>query len=296
MLAGAACVSFPDAPQIAAPPAFLEDRLRSIDGVDLPTTVWAADDPQAIVVALHGMNDYANAFAMPAAAWASRGVTTYALDQRGFGRGPGRGRWPGAPTLKADLRAAVTAARAAHPILPVYVVGHSMGGAVALAALGDEESLDVDGVVLAAPAVWGGARMPLFYRIAINLAATFAPGKTATGERAGRQPTDNIDVMRAMAADPVMIGPTRLDAALGIVRLMGEAWRASAAAEGRILVLVGEKDEIIPPDDVYAAAERLSGDVTVKTYPDGWHLLFRDIARAAPTGDAADWMLRDANG
>ncbi|MEO1013788.1 MAG: alpha/beta fold hydrolase [Pseudomonadota bacterium] len=291
LLAGG-CVAFPDAPSPSVVPAYTDDAFVSLDGARLPFTVWEADEPRAVAIALHGMNDYANAFAMPATAWAEEGVTTYALDQRGFGRAEERGRWPGAATMKADLRAALAAARRAHPSAPVYVIGHSMGGAVALAALGDEEGLDADGVILAAPAVWGGSRMPLFYRIAINLAATFLPGKTATGERAGRQASDNIDVLRQMAADPLMIGPTRLDATLGIVRLMGEAWRASENASGRILVLLGEKDEIIPPETIRDAADRLSGEVTVKAYPEGWHLLFRDLGRAAPIGDAAGWMLR----
>ncbi len=291
LLVACACVSFPDAPAGAAIPSYTEQGLTAIDGASLPVTVWAADKPRAIAVALHGMNDYANAFALPADEWAMSGITTYALDQRGFGRGSDRGRWPGAPTMKADLRAAVAAARAAHPGLPVFVVGHSMGGAVALSALGDEEGLDADGVVLAAPAIWGGSRMPFFYRIAINVAASILPGKTATGERAGRQASDNIDILRQMAADPLMIGPTRLDATLGLVRLMGEAWRSSEAASGRILVLFGEKDEIIPPKAIRETAARLSGDVEVKAYPDSWHLVFRDLARAGPTKDAADWML-----
>ena len=228
---------------------------------------------------------------MPGAWWAEEAnITTYAYDQRGFGRSPGFGRWPGSATLVADLSAVVAAVRARHPGTPLFVAGHSMGGAVALAAM-KADALDVDGVILAAPGVWGGAKMPLFYRLTLNLAASLAPGKRLTGERAQRRATDNVPLVRAMIADPLVIKDTRIDAVLGVVRVMGEAWGATDKTGGRVLVLVGENDEIIPPKHIRAAAARLCGDVTLKAYPQGWHLLFRDLGGAAPTRDAADWMV-----
>ena len=197
-VAASACVSFPDAPPASVEPTIEQNALRAADGKALGLAVWRAERPRAVIVALHGMNDYSNAFAGPGAWWADKAeITTYALDQRGFGRSPGFGRWPGTPTLAADLRSAVAAARSAHPDLPVFVVGHSMGAAVVMAAA-SQAPLDVDGLILAAPGVWGGTALPLPYRLTLNLAASFAPGKTLTGERANRQATDNI---RYIASD-----------------------------------------------------------------------------------------------
>jgi alpha-beta hydrolase superfamily lysophospholipase len=81
-----ACVSFPQAPQAVTAPALDGERLRTVDGAELPVAVWRASEPRAVILALHGMNDYSHAFAMPGAAWAKHaGITTYAIDQRGFG-------------------------------------------------------------------------------------------------------------------------------------------------------------------------------------------------------------------
>jgi alpha-beta hydrolase superfamily lysophospholipase len=285
-----ACVSFPDAPQTTAPPALADNALRSMDGAQLGLQSWPAEEPKAIILALHGMNDYSGAFALAGPWWAEHAqITTYALDQRGFGRSPDFGRWAGGDTLIADLRAALAAIHSAHPGLPVFVVGHSMGAAVVMAAQA-EAPLAADGLVLAAPGVWGGRALPFPYRLTLNMAASFAPGKTLTGERTERQATDNIDILRAMYRDPLVIKQTRLDAVLGVVRIMGRAYGEADKVDGDILFLIGEKDEIIPLKAMEKAARRLSGETEVRRYEEGWHLLFRDKQAETVWRDVAAWI------
>ncbi len=285
-----ACVSFPDAPETIASPVLAGDVVQSVDGARLGLQSWSAEDPKAIILALHGMNDYSGAFARPGAWWAGEAqITTYALDQRGFGRSPDFGRWVGGDTLIADLRAALAAVHDAHPGLPVYVVGHSMGAAVVMAAQA-EAPLAVEGLVLAAPGVWGGRALPFPYRMTLNMAASLAPGKTLTGERATRQATDNIDILRAMVRDPLVIKQTRLDAVLGVVRIMGRAYGDADKVGGEILLLIGEKDEIIPLKAMEKVGRRFSGDVDVRRYDNGWHLLFRDKQAETVWRDVATWI------
>lgn len=285
-----ACVSFPEPPARTEAPAFADGGLISFDGSLLGLEAFRAEAPLAIVVAAHGMNDYAGHF-RDAARWLSSkaSITVYAYDQRGFGRSPDVGRWPGGETLALDLESAIAAARQAHPGLPLFALGHSMGAAVVMTAA-ERRPLDVDGAILAAPGVWGGSRMPILYRIALNASASLAPGKTLTGERAGRQASDNIEALREMYDDPLVIKPTRLDAVLGVERLMGAAWAASDDVGGRILFLYGSKDEIIPPKTMAKAAGRLCGDIDAREYGDGWHLLLRDRQRERVYEDIAGWI------
>ncbi len=289
-LALSACVSFPDAPQATAPPVLAGNVVHSVDGAELGLQSWPAEDPKAIILALHGMNDYSGAFVLAGPWWAEHAqITTYALDQRGFGRSPEFGRWVGGDTLIADLRAALAAVHGAHPGLPVFVVGHSMGAAVVMAAQA-EAPLAADGLVLAAPGVWGGRALPFPYRLTLNMAASLAPGKTLTGERAKRQATDNIDILRAMVRDPFVIKQTRLDAVLGVARIMGRAYGDADKVDGDILFLIGEKDEIIPLKAMEKATRRISGDVEVRRYGDGWHLIFRDLQAEVVWRDVAAWI------
>ncbi|MEX0643737.1 MAG: alpha/beta fold hydrolase, partial [Parvularculaceae bacterium] len=297
----AACVSFPPAPHPETAPKIDDARLVSLDGASLGLDVWRAETPRAAILALHGMNDYAHHFEGLGDYLSKKsGISVYAYDQRGFGRSPDFGRWPGEAALKADLRAAIEAIHAENPGAPLFVLGHSMGAAVVMTAA-VEGPLDVDGAIIAAPGVWGGSQLPFFYRVALNASASVLPAKMLTGERAKRQSTDNIAILREMQKDPHVIKATRLDAVLGVVRLMGNGYGAADDIGGRILFLYGEKDEIIPLKAMMRTQRRLCGDIEARAYSNGWHLLFRDLDAETVYRDVADWVAaaietRDAAG
>src|SRR6185437_13041810 len=102
ILALAACAPIVQRPQIPPPsfpgPRLEGDRFISFDGAPLGLSHWdppGGAAPWAVVVGVHGMDDYAAAFHLAGPYWAARGIATYAYDQRGFGRSPDRGVWGG---------------------------------------------------------------------------------------------------------------------------------------------------------------------------------------------------------
>ena len=284
-------------------PRLEPDALVSVDGARLPLTTWsAAGEPWAVVLALHGMNDYANAFHYAGEAWAAAGVTTYAYDQRGFGRAVGRGFWGGQALMAEDLRCACALLRASHPGAVLAVAGESMGGAVAIAASTDPQAPapDCDRLVLSSPAVWGwGAQDPLS-AASLWLLAHVQPGRelTAPAWLARRiRASDNVEELRRMGRDPHMIFATRTDATYGLVSLMQTARERIGRLPHpqRALYLYGAHDDLIPKAAARFAAARLAaaGGRTA-WYPDGRHLLTRDLGRDRVLGDVVGF-LRDAS-
>jgi alpha-beta hydrolase superfamily lysophospholipase len=199
------------------------ERYVTRDGTKLGLAHWDAAMPYAVIVGLHGMNDYSNSFAMPAPWWATQGISTYAYDQRGFGRSPQRGIWPGSDLMRRDLNDFVDLIRARHPGLPVYVLGESMGGAVAITAFASDMPPRADGLILIAPAVWGRNTMPLLYRVVLWTTAHTLRGASFSGAGLKVVPSDNIEMLRANGRDPLFIKSTRTDAIFGLVALMDEA-------------------------------------------------------------------------
>lgn len=262
------------------------------DGYRLPLRHWGdGERPQALMLALHGFNDYANAFASLGPYLATQGILTYAYDQRGFGATAQRGRWGGKERMIADLRTLSELLRKRHPGIPLFLLGESMGGAVVMATATTNNQ--VDGIVLIAPAVWSRDTMSPIQSLVLEIAAHTVPWLELTGSGLEIWPSDNLDMLRAFSADPLVIKGTRIDALWGITNIMDQAMDKVATLPGPTLLLYGEQDEIIPDDAFCAMLHRLPADnqgIRIVLYRKGWHMLTRDLQGERVMGDIATWI------
>ena len=293
---GACTARFQPMGDPVADPRLAENAIVAADGYALPTRAWLPEPgvrPRAVILALHGFNDYSNAFDGAGKAFAKAGIATYAYDQRGFGETRDPGIWPGAETLVADLRTAAAVVRARHPGVPFYLLGESMGGAVVLTALDRPDAPPVDGAILVAPAVWGTETMGFFPRAALWLSYNLVPGWTVTAPRELKiTPSDNIEMLRALGRDPLVIKGSRVDTLHGLTDLMGRAFDATARLETPALVLYGAHEEVLPPRPVKGAIAHLeaAGHHRIAVYPDGYHMLLRDLQGDVVIADIAQWI------
>jgi acylglycerol lipase len=301
LLLAACAPSFGPAVTGSATPSVGDDAITARDGTRLPLRRWDAQGgkPRAVIVALHGMNDYSNAFDMPGKIWAKQGITTLAYDQRGFGKSENSGIWAGTDTMRGDLDDAVAAARGRYPGVPVFALGESMGGAVVLTALGSTPAPAVDGVILVAPAVWSRGDMPMLYRIALFLGAHVLPNMILPNSAAGRVKkiiaSDNIPMLIALGKDPLFQKETRTATLYGLVNLMDEARTAPEriVTAPPILFLYGANDQIIPKEPTEAVIAGLGDKAKVKRYDHGYHMLLRDLEGESVDRDIADWIFRN---
>jgi acylglycerol lipase len=263
-----------------------------VDGPELPVRAWVPEaPPKGVILALHGFNDYSKAFAAFGDHAAEHGYAVFAYDQRGFGANADAGYWPGIGQLAADLRRQRALLAERYPEVPLYLLGESMGAAVIIAAANQDKPLEVDGIILSAPAVWGLDQLNPFYRATLWVAVRLAPNLRLTGESLEILPSDNIEMLRDLGADPLVIKGTRVSALAGLVRLMDRALAASPALPGPLLVLGGVHDEVVPPDAHEAMLERLAAEpCTEVTYPDGYHMLLRDLQRRVVWRDILAWI------
>jgi len=259
---------------------------------DLAERVWLPDTPpRAAILAIHGFNDYSNAFTDFGAFAAANGIAVHAYDQRGFGANPDPGRWPGMATLIEDLVRERQRLAALYPERPVYVLGESMGAAVVIAAVAQGAPLEADGIILSAPAVWGGDQLSPLYRAILWTMVRIAPGMKLTGRGLKVMASDNIEMLRGLGADPLFIKATRVDAIAGLVELMDAAVQSVDQLDGPVLVLGGARDEIVPPGAHQAMLQRLRAEpCTEILYEDGYHMLLRDLQREVVWNDILAWI------
>ena len=304
LLAAGCAQSVTALPEEDRPAERLERRATMPDGTRLPLRLTEPEGaPKAALVALHGFNDYSNAWTEQAKIWAQQGIATYAIDQRGFGETETRGEWAGAMRMAADARALVRLAAADHPGVPVYLIGESMGGAVSIVATSalwrEAAPLPLAGVILSAPAVRARQTMNFLYRATLWLGNNLLPGVTVRPPRGvSIQPSDNIPMLRALGADPLVIKGAKIGTLSGLVDLMDLAMEESASLQGPLLILYGANDELIAKDPTCRMLSRLpeagKGERRIVLYPKGWHMLTRDLAGRLVVDDVAAWALDPA--
>ena len=269
-------------------------EIITADGARLPLRHWAAQGaPKGVILGVHGFNDYSKSFTAPAKAWTRAGLTVYAYDQRGFGAAPGWGYWHGAATLADDLSAVSRLIRARHPTLPLILVGESMGAAVILSASARPAPPNADAYVLAAPAVWARETMPFYQRAALWIGAHTTPWLRLTGRGLKIQASDNIEMLRALGRDPLIIKGARIDALYGLTNLMDEAHAAAATLKAPTLILYGDDEQLIPEPAREAFLARLPrrGQWRYAEYPTGFHMLLRDLHADIVLKDIAAWAM-----
>ena len=292
------CVLSACNPQVNSPgisvtaPKLSENAYLTADGLSLPIRRWLPDKPLAILIALHGFNDYSRSFEAPGRFFMANSIGTYAYDQRGFGNNKKRGLWSGIWAHTNDLMVFTRLVREDHPGIPVFLLGESMGGAVIIVAMTSVNPPNSDGIILSAPAVWGRETMPWYQTILLSLTSHTIPWLQVTGNGLNIIPTDNTKLLKSLRHDPFIIRKTRIDALYGLTNLMDAAFEGSSRLTVPTLLLYGQKDQIIPQEPTHKMLRRLptTGNFQVAFYDEGYHLLLRDLQAETVLKDINAWI------
>lgn len=279
---------------VVTTPAVIETGLRMADGTVLPLREAPANAPlRATLLVLHGMASHSGYFLTESSdGLRDGGLNVLAFDQRGHGLAPNRGVWAGEAALVSDAVDAIRLLRARHPSSPFFVLGESMGANVALLAAdrlraAGEAGL-VDGWILLVPGLYTldemrpSRAMPLRMVLATIPWASGGDGTPTLGI------SDNHDALARSREDRLAISDIRADMVAGVLGLHGVTRPAMArCCAGPTLFLFGARDGLKEETPTRAALSALppDGGGRVGLYPNGWHVLLRDLQRAVVVQD-----------
>ena len=248
---------------------------------------------RAVIALLHGLGEHAGRYERFAAAAAARGIAVVSADLRGHGRSQGRlGYVDCFDEYVIDADAVVGAASAQAHGLPWFLMGHSMGGVVALDWLGTRHPVPPPaGVVLSSAALKiGGDVSPWLLKLA-PLISALAPGLRAN-------PLDPAAISSieaeaaAYAADPLVmpVAPPARTAA----ELLAAAGRNGAVPPRLYFPLYamhGANDPLIDVAGTRALHAAWGGaDKTLRVWPESRHEVLNDRDGAAALGEIIDWI------
>ena len=183
--------------------------------------------------------------------------------------------------MRDDLRTAVQLVRERYPDTTLAVVGISMGGAMTMTAFGSDRPPEgVDRIVLSGPGLRGWGTLPMIQRVALWTSVRVRPGWVVRPPRFVKiEPSDNIEMLRRLWADPLGLKTNEIGQVHGVVSLMENAHRAAPDLPVAIptLLTYGAKDIVIPKNGVKRTAKVLPEHVRTAYYEDGYHMLLRDL-------------------
>lgn len=262
---------------------------RASDEADVPYRLWTpAGEQRAIVLLLHGASDYSGAYDEIGPLLTSRGFVAFAYDQRGFGATASRGKWIGRHRMILDVQDALKFLRKRFdPTLPVFIIGESMGAAIAVR--GAPQIPDLAGIVLSAPgAVAGGVRRATL-ALMIRAMRFAAPGWGLSLERLTISDLNASGAIRLLS-DPMVLRAIRPEMLFGLLRLSASAIDRARKVKVPTLTMVGTQDEILRIACIKQLHKGLKGPKTWAVFEDGPHMLLHWEHRARVVERVVSWI------
>ncbi|MET9257735.1 lysophospholipase [Streptomyces sp. NPDC003717] len=242
---------------------------------------WTTGRPRYVALLVHGYGEHIGRYEGLAGALTAHGAAVYGPDHAGHGRSAGeRALVEDFEDLVTDVHAVAGPARAAHPGLPVVMVGHSMGGLIA-ARHAQRYAGELSALVLSGPVI-GDWALPR--RL---LALEAIPDTPISPAALSRDPA----VGAAYAADPlVWHGPMKRPTLESFVRTLDTVARGGDLGRLPLLWLHGDDDRLVPLAGSRPGVERLGGVRTERVYPGARHEVFLETNRAEVLADLTAFL------
>ena len=267
-------------------------ELRAADGVRLYHASWTADAPRAALLVAHGHGEHGGRYQELARHLAERGIDVHAIDHRGHGRSGGpRGHVDRFDAYVRDLeqwRRAV--AQTLPPGPPVFLLGHSLGGLIAIRHLQAHPEAGFRGAILSAPLLGIAVQAPRWKVALSGLFSRLLPGLPFRNEIDPSMLSTAPGYVEAFRADR-LLHPTITPR---LYTEIGEAIRAAFAQPDSIrlplLVLAPTGDRVVAPEAVARFASACPGEVEVKRYEGFQHEALNEAERHRVIADVAAWL------
>lgn len=267
--------------------------LNGCGGLPLFAQSWHPDvPPRGTVAIVHGMGEHGGRYERLAGFLNSLGMTVFAYDLRGHGRSGGpRVYVTHFDEYLGDTDIFLTHVRRRSGPLPLFLLGHSMGGTIAALYAATRQPA-LSGLVLSSPALRPGQDIPDWLIAVGRWVARALP----------RLPVHKIDV-RLISRDPDVIAQARRDplnhyggtparTGLQLIRAMERILAEPSALRVPLYIFHGTADRLTAP----SGSERLyrdaaSSDKTLRLYAGSYHETMNDLDRDAVLRELGEWLV-----
>jgi alpha-beta hydrolase superfamily lysophospholipase len=259
--------------------------------VRLYRQAWVPDDEiRGVVVLAHGLSEHSGRYQHVAARLVGERFAVEALDHRGHGRSEGSLAFVEVEDVVADLDRLVNAAATTYQGLPLFLLGHSMGGLIA-AEYAIRHQRKLTGLILSASLAALEAASPMT-RLTARLISAVAP-RLGLVEVDSALVSRDPEVVRAYDADPLVYRrrlPARTVSELASA--IGSLPERARVITVPVLIMYGSGDHLVPPaGSVMLDSVISSQDKTLKVYDGLYHEILNEPEQEEVLDDLINWLL-----
>jgi acylglycerol lipase len=259
-------------------------------GVQIFATSWLPEGPpRDQLVLTHGYGEHLGRYHAVAEFLTAAGYAVHALDHRGHGKSGGaRAVIDSFANADADIDQLVDKVRSDSGLQQIKLVGHSMGGSLALNyALNHPEKLS--GLVLSGPAIGGG--LPKLQSLLLALISRIAPGLgmiQLDADAVSRDP----QVVAAYKADPLVFhGKVPARTAREMMHAVTTYPPRVGVMKVPCLLMHGSADTLVRAEDAQPVFDAIaSPDKTVRIFDGLYHEIFNEPERLEVLGIVKNWL------
>lgn len=266
---------------------------KGTGGLDIAFDIATPADrtPRGVVVLSHGVAEHAGRYRHVGEALVASGFAFFGHDHRGHGRSAGTRVFVERFSEYADdLEGAVRRAKDRFPGVPVFLLGHSMGGLIAIDHLLRHPD-SVSGAILSGPGVEVGAKVPAWKdKLARVMSRIWPKLAVPTGIPAADISRDPATVA-AYSADPLVTKKATARWYTEFLDTQARAFALASSIHTPLLVAWGGRDRLVNPNGIARWADAVgSADKTLMPYPELFHEVVNEPERAVVIGDMIRWL------
>jgi lysophospholipase len=270
-----------------------EGNFVGVGRLRLQYRTWEVADARAAVIVVHGLSEHSGRYEGFGEALAMHGCSTFAFDMRGHGNSEGRrGHVPHFGCLLQDLDRFRREVQGLIDVrTPLFLLGHSMGGLIAL-RYQEQYDAPFHGAIVVSPWLATAMPVPRWKVMLANALTRLLPALPFSAGIDAKQLSRDPAVVAAYAADPLVHDRITPRLFVEASSAMGLAFQGADRISAPLLFLIAGSDGIVDTDRTIAFARSLSAaDVTIHVFAGHYHELLNEPDREDVIDELADWMM-----
>lgn len=269
-----------------------EFRIEGYRSLQIAGKIWNIKDPEAVLLIVHGFGEYCGRYSDMAEYLNSRGIAVVSYDLRGHGYSEGkRGLLLSWKEFREDLKAVDNEASIRFPAVPLFILGHSLGGTITLDYVLSSEHKP-RGIIVSAPALGPPGISPFLLTIA-KVLSVIMPRLILSTSLDSNAISRDPEECRKYKEDPLIHDKASVKMSSELTAVQEGIFDRAELMHCPLLLSYGSRDQLAPREPIERFFSMAgSEDKELKIFDGAYHEIHNDLIKKDVYKLYADWIMQ----